>query len=221
LFSIAANMLECSAGDLELRNGAVGVVGVPGNEVTLSTIAKAARPGWDSARPQGMAAGLEQTAYYEPPTVTWAYAAHAALVEVDPDLGRVSIDKYVIVHDCGTVINPMLVDGQIHGGAGQGLGGALLEEMSYDADGQIPVGSFMGYLVPGAGDMPHLDLVHMHHPSPLNPFGVKGVGEGSAIAPPVAIANAVCDALSHLKLEFNETPIKPEKVVRAIWNARR
>lgn len=221
VFSIAANMLECSAGDLELRNGAVGVVGVPGNEVTLSAIAKAARPGWDSARPQGMAAGLEETAYYEPPTVTWAYATHAALVEVDPDLGRVAIDKYVIVHDCGTVINPMLVDGQIHGGAVQGLGGALLEEMSYDADGQILVGSFMDYLVPGASDMPHLDLVHMHHPSPLNPFGVKGVGEGSAIAPPVAIANAVCDALSHLKLEFNETPIKPEKVVRAIWNARR
>jgi carbon-monoxide dehydrogenase large subunit len=220
VFAIAANMLECSAGDLELRNGAVGVVGVPGNEVSLAAVAKAARPGWDSARPQGMAAGLEETAYFEPPTVTWAYATHAALVEVDPELGRVAIDKYVVVHDCGVVINPMLVDGQIHGGTVQGLGGALLEDMSYDADGQILVGSFMDYLMPSASDMPHLDLVHMHHPSPLNPLGVKGVGEGSAIAPPAAIANAVSDALSSFKLEFNETPITPEKVVRAIWDVQ-
>ena len=216
VFTIAANMLECHTADLELRNGAVGVVGVPGNEVTLASIAKAARPGWDHNRPQGLSAGLEETAYFEPSTVTWAYATHAALVEVDPDLGQINIDKYVIVHDCGVVVNPMLVDGQIHGGAVQGLGGALLEELAYDSEGQLLSGSFMDYLVPGASDVPNLELVHMCSPSPLNPLGVKGVGEGSAISPPVVIANAVCDAFSHLKVEFNETPVKPEQIVKAI-----
>jgi carbon-monoxide dehydrogenase large subunit len=93
----------------------------------------------------------------------------------------------------------------------------MLEEMTYDSEGQLLVGSFMDYLLPGASDVPYMDLKHLHFPSPLNPFGVKGVGEGSAIAPPVVIANAVCDALSHLKVEFNSTPIKPEQIARASW----
>jgi len=217
VFAIAANILECSPVDLELRNGAVGLVGVPGRELPLAEIAQAARPGWDNERPEGVSAGLEETAYFEPPTVTWAYAMHAALIEVDAELGRIEIEKYVIVHDCGVVVNPMLVEGQIHGGAVQGLGGVLLEEMAYDSEGQLLVGSFMDYLVPGASDVPHMELKHLHFPSLLNPFGVKGVGEGSAIAPPVVIANAVCDALSHLKVEFNSTPIKPEQIARASW----
>ena len=121
-------MLECAPGDLELRNGTIGVVGVPGNELTLASVAKAARPGWDHGRPQNMQAGLEETYYYEPPTVTWSYASHAAIVEVDIKTGRLQIEKYVIVHDCGTVVNPMLVEGQVLGGTVQGLGGALLEE---------------------------------------------------------------------------------------------
>jgi aerobic carbon-monoxide dehydrogenase large subunit len=216
VFAIAANMLECSPRDLELRNGAVGVVGVPGNELTLAHIARAARPGWDHGRPDGISAGLEETAYYEPPTVTWSYATHAAVVDVDVQLGNVEIEKYAIVHDCGVVVNPMLVEGQIQGGAVQGLGGALLEEMRYDADGQLHVGSFMDYLVPGASDVPPIDIIHMHSPSPLNPLGVKGVGEGSAIAPPVVIANAVSDALSHVRAEFNETPVKPRPILRAL-----
>jgi carbon-monoxide dehydrogenase large subunit len=217
VFAIAANIFECSPDDVELRNGAVGLLGVPGKEITLASIAKAARPGWDNNRPVGMTAGLEETAYFEPPTVTWAYATHAAIVEIDVALGRLEIEKYVIVHDCGTVVNPMLVDGQIHGGFAQGLGGALLEEFSYDSEGQLLVGSFMDYLCPGASDVPHLDLIHMHSPSPLNPLGVKGVGEGSAIAPPVVIANAVSDALSEHGVEFNSTPVRPEQIVRAIF----
>lgn len=215
VLAIAADMLECSTVDLELRNGSVGLVGVPGQEVSLAKIARAALPGWDNRRPDGVSAGLEETAYFEPPTVTWAYATHAAIVDVDPQLGRFDIEKYVIVHDCGVVVNPMLVEGQIHGGTVQGLGGALLEEFSYDADGQLLAGSFADYLVPGASDVPHIELKHLHSPSPLNPFGVKGVGEGSAIAPPVVIANALCDALSHLRVEFNVTPIRPEQIARA------
>lgn len=219
VFAIAANMLECSPGDLELRNGCVGVVGVPGNEVTLAAVAKASRPGWDHARPQGMPAGLEETYYYEPPTVTWSYATHAAIVDVDVKLGKIAVEKYAIVHDCGVVVNPMLVEGQIHGGTAQGLGGALLEEFSYDSEGQLLTGSFMDYLLPTASDLPHLDLIHQHSPSPLNPFGVKGVGEGSAIAPPVVIANAVSDALAPFNVEFNTTPVKPEQIARVAWAA--
>ena len=218
-FGIAANMLECAPSDLELRNGSIGIVGVPGNEVTLATVAKAARPGWDHGRPQGMDAGLEETNYYEPPTVTWSYAVHAAIVEVDVRLGQIDIQKYAIVHDCGVVVNPMLVEGQIHGGAVQGVGGAMLEEISYDPEGQLLTGSFMDYLVPTASDAPHMELIHQHSPSPLNPLGVKGVGEGSAIAPPVVIANAVSDALAPFKAEFNTTPIKPEQIARVMWSA--
>jgi carbon-monoxide dehydrogenase large subunit len=219
VFAIAAKMLECAPEDLELRDGGVGIVGVPGNEVTLASIAKASRPGWDNARPPGMPAGLEETYYYEPPTVTWSYAMHAAIVDVDVKLGRIQIDKYVIVHDCGVVVNPMLVEGQIHGGTVQGLGGALLEEFAYDRDGQLLTGSFMDYLLPTASDVPRLDLIHLHHPSPLNPLGVKGVGEGSAIAPPAVIANAVSDALAPFKAEFNITPVKPEQIARIAWSA--
>jgi carbon-monoxide dehydrogenase large subunit len=215
VFAIAGNMLECDPGDLELRNGRVGIVGVPGSEVTLGSIAKAARPGWDHGRPTGMPAGLEETYYYEPQTVTWAYATHAGIVEVDIRTGRLTIEKYVIVHDCGVVVNPLLVEGQILGGAVQGLGGALLEEFHYDEEGQLLTGSFMDYLLPTASDIPHIEVIHLHSPSPLNPLGVKGVGEGSAIAPPVVIANAVSDALSPFKAEFNATPVKPEQIVRA------
>lgn len=218
VFAIAAHMLECSTEDLELRDGTVGLLGVPGKEISLASIAKAARPGWDSDRPAGMSAGLEETAYFEPSTVTWAYATHAAIVEIDASLGRLEIEKYVIVHDCGTVVNPMLVDGQIHGGFVQGLGGAVLEEFSYDSEGQLLVGSFMDYLCPGASDVPHVDLIHMYSPTSLNPLGVKGVGEGSAIAPPVVIANAVSDAFAERGVEFNETPLRPEQIVRAIFD---
>jgi carbon-monoxide dehydrogenase large subunit len=214
-FAIAANMLECAPGDLELRSGAIGVVGVPGNEVTLASVAKAARPGWDHGRPQGMQAGLEETYYYEPPTVTWSYASHAAIVEVDIRTGGLSIEKYVVVHDCGVVVNPMLVEGQIRGGTIQGLGGALLEEFAYDSEGQLLTGSFMDYLLPTASDFSDIELIHQHSPSPLNPLGVKGVGEGSAISPPVVIANAVSDALAPFKMEFNSTPIRPEQIAAA------
>jgi aerobic carbon-monoxide dehydrogenase large subunit len=221
VFAIAANMLECAATDLELRNGAVGIVGVPGAELSLAKVAQAARPGWDHGRPAGVDAGLEETYYYEPPTVTWSYAVHAAVLEVDIELGRVSIEQYVVAHDCGVVVNPMLVEGQIVGGAAQGIGGALLEEIHYDATGQPLVGSFMDYMLPTACEIPHMQLIHQHSPSPLNPLGVKGVGEGGPIAPPVAIANAVSDALRPFEAEFDRTPIKPQHIERAIRSVSR
>jgi carbon-monoxide dehydrogenase large subunit len=216
VFAIAANVLECAATDLELRNGGVGIVGVPGAELSLAKVAQAARPGWDHGRPAGIDAGLEETYYYEPPTVTWSYAVHAAVLEVDIELGRVSIESYAIAHDCGVVVNPMLVEGQIVGGAAQGIGGALLEEIHYDAEGQPRVGSFMDYMLPTACEVPQFELIHQHSPSPLNPLGVKGVGEGGPIAPPVVIANAVSDALRPFKVEFDRTPVKPQLIQQTI-----
>jgi carbon-monoxide dehydrogenase large subunit len=216
VFAIAANMLECAPVDLELRGGKVGVLGVPGMEVTLAAVAQAARPGWDHRRPAGVDAGLEESFYFEPPTVTWSNATHLALVEVDVGSGRIAIERYVVAHDCGVVINPMLVEGQIVGGAVQGLGGALLEEFVYDDQGQLLTGSLMDYALPRASDSPTMQLFHSESRSPLNPLGVKGVGEGGAVAPPAAIANAVCDALAEFRAEFNATPIKPEHIVKAV-----
>jgi carbon-monoxide dehydrogenase large subunit len=214
VFAIAANLLECAPADLELRDGGVGVVGVPGATMTLARIAQAARPNWDNERPPGVDAGLEETYYWQPPTVTWSYAVHAAIVEIDRDTGRVAIEDYAVAHDCGNVVNPMLVEGQIMGGAAQGLGGILMEGIVYDADGQLLSGSLMDYALPTAGDVPSIRIVHQHSPSPLNPLGVKGVGEGGAVAPPVAIANAVCDALAPFAAEINATPISPQELVR-------
>jgi carbon-monoxide dehydrogenase large subunit len=215
VFAIAANLLECTEVDLELRNGGVGIVGAPGATVSLARIALAARPGWENERPDGVDAGLEETFYWHPETVTWSYAVHVAIVEVDSDTGRVWIENYAVAHDCGVVVNPMLVEGQIMGGAIQGIGGILREAITYDANGQLLSGSLMDYALPIAGDIPAFRIHHQHSPSPLNPLGVKGVGEGGAVAPPAAIANAVCDALSSFDVEVNATPIRPEQLVRA------
>jgi carbon-monoxide dehydrogenase large subunit len=215
VFAIAANLLECAPADLELRDGGVGVVGVPGATVTLTRIARAAMPGWNNERPPGVEAGLEETCYWQPPTVTWSYAVHVAIVEVDRETGRTRIDDYAIAHDCGNVVNPMLVEGQIMGGAVQGLGGILSEAIAYDGNGQLLSGSLMDYALPIAADVPAMTIVHLHSPSPLNPLGVKGVGEGGAVAPPAAIANAVCDALALFEVEVNVTPLKPEGLVRS------
>jgi carbon-monoxide dehydrogenase large subunit len=220
-FAIAGNMLECAAADLELRKGAVGVAGVPGAQVSLAQLAHASRPGWDHRRPSGVDAGLEETYYYEPPTVTWAYATHAAIVDVDIETGRVKIERYVVAHDCGVLVNPMLADGQVVGGVVQGIGGAFAEAIAYDGYGQLLSGTLMDYAMPIATDVPGIELVHLQTPSPLNPLGVKGLGEGGAISPPVTLANAVCDALSPFGIELNETPIRPERLIRELAACRR
>jgi aerobic carbon-monoxide dehydrogenase large subunit len=214
--AIAANLLECAPADVELRDGGIGVVGVPGAGVTLAQVALAARPGWDNPRPPGVEAGLEETYYWQPSTVTWSYAVHVAIVEVDRDTGRVAIEDYAVAHDCGVVVNPMLVEGQIMGGTVQGIGGILSEAIIYDANGQPLSGSLLDYALPNAADLPAMKIVHQHSPSPLNPLGVKGVGEGGAVAPPAAIANAVCDALAPYGVELNATPVRPEQLVQAI-----
>jgi carbon-monoxide dehydrogenase large subunit len=216
VLAIAGHMLETPVADLEFRDGGVGVKGVPDMKLSLKQIAQAAKPGWDNQRPPGVEAGLEANAYYEPPTVTWSYATNAAIVEVEPDTGRIRIEKYVAVHDAGNLINPMIVEGQVRGGLVQGIGGGLLEEIAYDENGQLLTGSFMDYLLPTADDVPPIEVVHVETPSPLNALGVKGLGEGGAIAPPVVIANAVSDALKEFGVEFNSTPVRWEDAFRAI-----
>ena len=212
VFAIAANLLEASESDLELRDSGIGVKGVPDMHVTYRDIARAGKPGWDNQLPKGVSAGLESTSYYEPPTVTWAYAANAAIVEIDPETGQFDIEKYVEVHDAGVLVNPGLADGQVKGGLVQGLGGGMLEELAYDEQGQLLTGSLMDYLLPSASDVPPITVLHMETPSPLNAFGVKGLGEGGAIAPPVVIANAICDALRPFKAELNSTPVRWNEV---------
>jgi carbon-monoxide dehydrogenase large subunit len=216
VLAIAAHLLESSEADLELRDGHVGVKGVPELQVSLRQIAHAARPGWDNERPDGVEAGLEETAYYEPPTVTWTYATNAAIVEIDPDTGAIDIERYVSVHDAGVLINPDIAEGQVKGGLVQGLGGGLMEALVYDENGQLVTVNLADYVLPSAPETPPIDVVHMETPSPLNPLGVKGLGEGGAIAPPVVIANAVADALGPAEVEINSTPIRDEDVLAAV-----
>ena len=218
VLAIAGHALECDVADLELREGHVMVRGVPKLAMTLKEIAQAARPGWDHGRPPGMAAGLETTAYFEPPTVTWSYAAHAAIVELDRDTGVPAIRRYVVVHDAGVLINPTLAEGQVVGGVCQGLGGALLEKMVYDANAQLLTGSLADYLLPTAADVPPIAVLHRQTPSPANALGVKGLSEGGAIAPPVVIANAVCDALRPAGFELFATPLRPHALVAAMMS---
>jgi aerobic carbon-monoxide dehydrogenase large subunit len=219
VLAIAGHILECDVADLELREGCARVRGVPSLSVTLKDIAQAARPGWDHGRPPGMAPGLETTRYFEPPTVTWSYAAHAAIVELDSETGVTSIRKYVVVHDAGVLINPTLAEGQVVGGVCQGLGGALFEEMVYDGNAQLLTGSLADYLLPTAAEVPSIAVLHRQTPSPTNALGVKGLGEGGAIAPPVVIANAVCDALRPLGFELFATPLRPHALAAVIARA--
>ena len=154
--------------------------------------------------------------YRQVPTVTYASAVHVALVEVDIETGRITLLRYVVAHDCGRIINPMIVDGQISGGVAQGIGGGLYEELIYDASGQFLSGSFMDYLLPTCVEIPPIEMIHLEYPSPRNPLGVKGVGEGGAISPPAAIANAVEDALRPFGVCIRETPLTPERVLHLI-----
>ena len=155
---------------------------------------------------------LEETAYFEPSTVTWSYGVHAATVAVDVETGDVSVLRYVVVHDCGNVINPMIVNAQIHGGVAQGIGEALLEEIMFDDHGQPLNASLGAYAIPTARDVPSLVVDHLETPSPLNPLGLKGVGEGGAVAPPAAVANAVDVALEGIATPVRRVPITPQYV---------
>jgi carbon-monoxide dehydrogenase large subunit len=214
----AAAMMEAAADDIEIDDGKVFVLGAPQSAVSLAQLVTATLPAY--GRTAQVEADFEATVYRPVPTVTYASAVHVALVEVDIGTGAVSILKYVVAHDCGRIINPTIVAGQVIGGVAQGIGGALYEELVYDEGGQLLSGSFMDYLVPSPTEIPPIDLIHMEYPSPRNPLGVKGVGEGGAISPPAALANAVEDALQSFNICIRETPLSPERVMRLIQQAQ-
>jgi carbon-monoxide dehydrogenase large subunit len=174
------------------------------------------------ALPQGVEPLLSVTSTYQPgiDTGVYSYATHAAVVAVDPATGLIELLDFAVAEDCGTMINPMIVEGQVRGGVVQGIGTALYEEIPYDEQGQPLAGTLADYLVPGAAEMPAIKIVHLHTPTPYTEYGVKGMGEGGAIAPPAAIANAVRDALVSLGAEVNETPLTPRRVLAAIRQAQ-
>ena len=209
---IASHLLEVAEEDVEWEIGKFSVKGVPDKSVTIQDIAFAAY----TNHPQGLEAGLEATHYYDPPNMTYPFGSYIAVVDIDSGTGEVKVRRFVAVDDCGNIINPMIVEGQIHGGLTQGLAPALFEEISYDDEGNITGGSFMEYLVPTAVETPHWETDKTVTPSPHHPLGAKGVGESPTVGAPPAIANAVVDALSHLGVRHLDIPITPEKVWRAI-----
>jgi carbon-monoxide dehydrogenase large subunit len=203
----AAKVLEAAPADIEMNDGMVSVRGVPGSAIPLLRVIQASLPTF--AKPGVASPDFEATVYHHQPTVTYTSAVHIAVVDVDRDTGAVKLLRYVVAHDCGLLINPTIVEGQIHGGVAQGIGGGMLEEMVYDEQGQLLSGSLMDYGVPKATDVPLIETVHLEFPSPRNPLGIKGIGEGGAISPPAAIANAVEDALGPSAGRVTKTPVLP------------
>ena len=219
LLAAASRRSELPEGDLELRDGFARRRS-DGTEIVA--IRDLARDFWLARGvPAGEEAGLEITVRYEPPPFTHSNATHAVEVEVDVETGQVEIARYVVVEDCGTILNPMVVDGQIRGGVAQGIGGALYEEVVYDDAGQLLTGTLMDYLLPTANEVPPIEVAHIETPSPYTAGGMKGMGEGGTIAGPAAIANAVADALREYSPRVNRVPLTPERVLALIDAGRK
>ena len=207
---VAAHVLEAAAEDLTLADGQAFVRGVPGRSVTLAEIARIAH--LETHRlPADLEPGLDATRFYDPIRGTFAAGAQAAIVEIEPETGAVAIRRYVCVEDTGRVINPLVVEGQVHGAIAQGIGGALLEHHVYDASGQLLTGTFMEYAIPTAAAVPPLETLHIEEPA-ANLLGVRGVGEGGTLGPAAVLANAVADALSPLGVEPDELPLSASRV---------
>jgi len=205
---LAAHLLEASEDDLEWEPGKFSVKGSPDRFKTIQEIAFAAYTNF----PQGMEMGLEAVDYYDPPNLTFPFGSYICVVDIDKGTGRVNVRRFVAIDDCGNIINPMIVDGQIHGGLNMGLAPALYEEITYDELGNNMAGTFMDYLIPTAVESPAWETGKTTTPSPHHPIGAKGVGESATVGAPPAIANAVVDALWHLGVRNIDIPITPQKV---------
>jgi carbon-monoxide dehydrogenase large subunit len=211
-------MLEASVDDIEVDGANYRVKGSPDKVKTIQEIAFALDLAFDT--PEGMEPYLDETAYHDTPNCTFPFGTHIALVEVDEETGHVDLVRYVAVDDVGKKINPMIVDGQLHGGIAQGVGQALWEETIYSDDGQLLSGSLLDYALPRASWLPAFELDETVTPSPVNPLGVKGVGEAGCIASTAAVANAVIDALSPLGIRHLDMPYTAQKVWGAIQAAK-
>ena len=216
--ALAAHLLEAAEADIEYADGQFFVRGTPDQSKSIQEIALMANVAWNM--PEGMEPGLEASAFYDPPNFVYPFGAHAAVVDVDPDNGHIELRRYVAVDDCGPQINPMIVEGQVHGGVVQGAGQALWEGAVYGDDGQLLTGSMQDYALPKAHMVPDIETYSSETPSPHNPLGVKGIGETGTIASTVTIYNAVIDALRPLGVTRIEMPLTPQRVWQAIQEAR-
>jgi carbon-monoxide dehydrogenase large subunit len=216
---VTAHLLEASPEDIDYADGKFFVKGSPGKFKTIQDVALMANLAWNY--PKGVEPGLEASAFFDPPNFVFPFGAHIAVVQVDAETGEVALKRYIAVDDCGKVINPMIVEGQVHGGIAQGVGQALWEGAVYDEDGQLLTGSMMDYAVPKAVYFPKFELAMTETPTSVNPLGVKGIGETGTIASTPAVYNAVADALAPLGVERINMPLTPERVWRAIRDAKR
>ncbi len=213
---IAAHMVEAAPEDIVQADGGFAVKGVPEKKIGWRQVAAAAYSG---RVPKGMEIGLQETCFFDPNREAWGFGTHIAMVSIDRETGRFTIEKLVMVDDCGVVINPMIVEGQIHGGVAQGLGEALREQMLYSEDGQVQTGTFMNYAIMRAGDMPPMILGETITPNPFNPLGVKGVGECGTNGAPPSVANALMDALAPLGIDHVDMPYSAPKLWELIHKA--
>ncbi|HEV8357218.1 MAG TPA: molybdopterin cofactor-binding domain-containing protein [Gemmatimonadales bacterium] len=215
---LAAHLLEASEGDLEWNDGRFSVKGSPDQGKSFGELALMANVAWNM--PAGMEPGLEASAFFDPSNFVFPYGTHLSTVEVDAETGEVKVLRYIAVDDCGPQINPMIVRGQVQGGVVQGLGEALQEMAVYDEQGQLLTGTMMDYAVPRASQMPAIETAHTVTPSPVNPLGVKGIGEAGTIASAACLVNAVCDALAPLGIKHIDKPLTPARVWAAMQAAR-
>ncbi len=219
---MAAHLLEASVEDLTQQDGHFAISGAPDRRVSWADLGAAAYASLNL--PEGDEPGLEATAFFSPEGEVFGFGAHIAVVSIDRDTGKVVLRKLVCVDDCGRVLNPLLVAGQVVGGIAQALGQVLLEEVVFDSSGQLLSGSFGDYAMPRAGDMPPLDDLVLEHtvtPSPWNPLGVKGVGESGTVGAPAAIVNAVMDALEPFGVRHVDMPYTSEKIWRLVHRVQR
>jgi carbon-monoxide dehydrogenase large subunit len=209
---IAAHELEANEADLELVDGVVAVRGSPSKSLTVADVAAAAYAG---RAPEDVDPALTATRSYDPPA-TYSNACIACIVEVDAETGRTTVERLVVVEDCGTVLNPMLVDGQVAGAVAQGVGAVLYEGLPYGDDGQFLAGSLGEFLYPTAPELPDIEVEHLVTPSPVTEGGMKGMGEGGLIGAPAAVVNAVADALEPFGVSIDKTPLRPCDVLALI-----
>jgi carbon-monoxide dehydrogenase large subunit len=212
--TLAAHLLEAATEDIDYEDGKFFVKGSPDQSKTIQDIALMANVAWDM--PEGMEPGLDATTFYDPPNFTYPFGTHIAVVEVDADTGHVEVKRYVAADDCGPRINPMIVDGQIHGGVVQGIGPVLWEGAIYDEDGQLLTGSMMDYAIPKSNSLPEIETLTTVTESPHHPLGIKGVGETGTIASTITVYNAVMDALKPFGIDKIDMPLTPERVWQAI-----
>jgi carbon-monoxide dehydrogenase large subunit len=215
--TLAGHLLEAAPEDVELREGRAVVKGSPTVSASFREIARLAY--LETQRlPDGIDPGLEFSATFDPPG-TFSNACHGAIVDVDARTGAVAIERYLVVEDCGVMVNPAIVEGQVRGGVAQGIAAALYEELAYSDEGELQNASLMDYLVPTAWEIPAIEILHLETPSQFSQTGAKGMGEGGTMGAPACIASAVADALAHLDVEVDRIPITPERLLRSIRSA--